>query len=492
MTASASMSETPDQKLRRALGLHQAGQLAPASALYREILALAPDHFDALYLLGAATTQSGDAATGLMYLDRALAIKADFASAHVQRGNALRRLGRNAEALLSFERALTIDAASIDARINRGIELKELGRCEEALADLDVAVAAAPDDAVAHYNRAAVLVRMGRDDTALAAFERAAALKPDFAEAHFGAAECRLARGEFAGGWAGFEWRWRTLVFSRSGREFTPSQWRGEGALAGKTILLHAEQGLGDTIQFCRYAPLLRERGARVVLEVQPKLKALIATLDPAVTVVARGEALPPFDLHCPLMSLPGAFKTELATIPARGPYLSADAARVTAWRERLPHDGVRIGLAWSGTASHGNDRNRSATLATLGVLAGPGRHLIGLQSDMTTADRAAAASLANFTSLGDQLTDFAEIAALVAALDVVVTVDTVFAHLAGALGKPVFVLLSKACDWRWLQGRADSPWYPSAKLFRQETLGDWSAPMRRLQSEVGRLFPGG
>ena len=266
--------------------------------------------------------------------------------------------------------------------------------------------------------------------------------------------------------------------------------WLGEEPIAGKTILLHAEQGFGDTIQFVRYAPLLAGRGARVVCEVQPELQPLLAQLQSAdITVTPKGTPLPAFDLHCPLLSLPLAFGTQPETIPAAIPYLAAPAARLAEWRDRLPPGGPRVGFVWSGQPSHKNDANRSIPLKRLaGLFKNAPLRCFSLQSQMRETDNEALQDLPNLVHVGDSFRDFADTAAVIALLDVVVSVDTAVAHLAGAMGKPVIVLLPYAADFRWLRDRDDTPWYPSAKLFRQPVFGDWDSVIDRLQDELRQL----
>jgi hypothetical protein len=268
--------------------------------------------------------------------------------------------------------------------------------------------------------------------------------------------------------------------------------WLGEEPIAGKTILLHAEQGFGDTIQFIRYAPLLAERGAKVIYEVQPELQPLLTQLK-GIIVIAAGEPRPVFDLHCPLLSLPLAFKTQAETIPAAIPYLTAPVERVTAWRDRLPPGRPRAGFVWSGQPSHKNDSNRSIALARLAALfENPPFDCYSLQSELRDADAEVLRGLPNLVHLGDGLRDFADTAAIISLLDVVISVDTAVAHLAGAMGKPVVILLPYAADFRWMRGREDTPWYPTAKLFRQPAFGDWDSVIVRLGAELQQLIGAG
>jgi hypothetical protein len=294
--------------------------------------------------------------------------------------------------------------------------------------------------------------------------------------------------GEFTAGWKQYEWRWKTGAFTRHRRQFEAPLWLGETAISGKTILLHAEQGFGDTIQFIRYAPLLAGRGAKVICEVQPELQPLLSQLE-GVTVMAAGEALPAFDLHCPLLSLPLAFGTRLETIPAAVPYLDAPQERIAYWRDRLPPGRLRAGFVWSGQPSHKNDANRSIALARLSAwFENPPVRCFGLQSDLRSADGEALRGLPNLVPLGDGFRDFADTAAVISLLDVVVSVDTAVAHLAGAMGKPVMILVPYAADFRWMRNRGDSPWYPTAELYRQPAFGDWDSVIVRVADRLRQL----
>ena len=333
-----------------------------------------------------------------------------------------------------------------------------------------------PDHAEAYYNRGIALQSMLRLPEALESYRRAVALRPDYALAHWNESLCRLLMGDFEGGWREYEWRREVREFAPQYHDFPRPLWLGEQEVAGRTILLHAEQGFGDTLQFCRYASLLAARGARVILEVQPPLKSLLTRLSGPAMVLAQGEPLPEFDLHCPLMSLPLACGTTLDTVPAAERYLTADPERVAACSARLGNTArPRVGLVWSGNPAHGNDYARSIALVDLlGSLDGAGVTFVSLQKDVRSHDRATLAARADILHCGEELRDFDDTAAWIEAMDLVISVDTSVAHLAGALGKPVWVLLPYAPDWRWLLEREDSPWYPTARLFRQPRSGDW------------------
>jgi Flp pilus assembly protein TadD len=422
--------------------------------------------------------------------DRGLALRPDSAEVLCNRGIVLRELKRFDEALASYDRALAIRPDYADALNSRGIVLRELGRLDEALANVDRALAIRPGFAEALTSRGTTLIELKRLDEALASFRRAQAVRPDYADAHWGESFCQLLAGDFGAGWEKYEWRWRTGQAAL--RQFLQPLWLGDQDVAGKTVLLHAEQGNGDTIQFCRYATVLAERGARVVLEVQPALKSLLSCLIGVQQVVATGEPLPEFDFHCPLLSLPLACGTTLQTIPARVPYLTPAPGLVQDWRTRLATDGPRIGLAWSGNKQHGNDRNRSIALRRLAPLLDCGATLVSLQKGPRDDDRAWLAEHPEVLRYSD-FPDFADTAALISLLDLVISVDTSVAHLAGAMGKPVWILLpAVGLDWRWLLERDDSPWYPTARLFRQRAIGDWDSVINRVADELRKRFGGG
>ena len=412
------------------------------------------------------------------------------------RGVALLELRRPAEARDDFERALAADPDCLDALGNLGNALLKLNRPEEALAAYDRAVTIVPNNAQLLTNRAVALRRLDRPQEALMSAARALAEKPDFAEARFVAGVTRLTLGDFAAGWRGYEARWGVGALALQRRNFAASLWRGTEPLAGKTILLHAEQGFGDAIQFMRYAPLVAARGANVVLEVRRELMRLAASLPGVATMVAYGDALPPFDCHCPLLSLPLAFATDAATIPADIPYLRPVGDEVAAWRARLPQRRPLIGLCWSGERAYDNDVNRSMPLAALAPLLDvPAVQFVSLQRDLREVDATLLSQRTGVVPIGQLFTDFADTAAAIAALDLVISVDTAVAHLAGALGKPLFLLLPFAADFRWLRERCDSPWYPTARLFRQSKFADWTdviEAVRRALTEVVSFSPAG
>ena len=440
------------------LALHGAGRFEEAVAYYRHALALAPRNPEILYNLG----------------------------------NAHLALDRIDDALASYDEALANNPAHVGARVNRGNTLLRFNRPADALDSYDQALAVMPGHPQILTNRGHALRRLDRPQEALADFEAALTKAPEFPEAHFEMAMAHLALGDFKAGWKAYEWRWKTGAFANKRRSFRQPLWLGDAPLSGRTILLHAEQGFGDTIQFIRYAPLLVSSGARVICEVQPELVSLLSQFD-GVQIIAKGEALPAFDLHCPLLSLPLAFGTEPATIPVGIPYLAAPAARVANWRDRLGQGSPRAGFVWSGSLSHKNDTNRSIPLARLApFFESLPFACFSLQREMRDADREVLQRLPNLAGLGPELSDFAETAAVISLLDVVVSVDTSVAHLAGAMGKPAVILLPHAADFRWLRDRQDTPWYPTAKLVRQPAFGDWDGVIAGLADQLREIAGAG
>lgn len=394
------------------------------------------------------------------------------------RGTAKATLGRHAEALADFDAALMVMPLHPNALYNRGNALLDLGRPAEAIVAFDQALARAPQHVKALNNRGRALQALNRHAEALAAFDKAIAIDKDYADAHVNRSHTLLTLGELRKGFAAYEWRWKRTGMAGAARKTGTPLWLGEYPIGGKTILLHAEQGLGDTIQFARYAPLLAKAGAKVVLEVQPELKALLSGLEGVQTCVARGEPLPAFDVHCPLLSLPLAMKTDSASVPAPIPYLHAADDRIERWKPRLEAlPGKRVAIAWAGHTRHVNDRNRSLALETLAPLLA--RHdisFVSIQRELRDGDREILTRYGNVTHVGDDLADMADTAAVAALTDLTLAVDTSVVHLAGALGRPVCIMLPFVPDWRWGLASETTPWYPQARLFRQPALGQWTA----------------
>ncbi len=479
--------------------LHKLKRLDEALASYDRALALQPHHAGTFSNRGNTLREFKRFDESLASYDRALALQPDHAEALYNRGIALHELQRFDEALASYDGALAVRPDHAEALNNRGNTLHELKRFDEALASYDGALAVRPDHAETLYNRGVALHELMRLDEALASYDRALMVRPDYTDAHFNKSVLQLLKGDFAAGWQEYEWRHRkeeNLTLLK--RDFTQPLWLGQTAIEGKTILLHAEQGFGDTIQFCRYAPLVAGRGARVLLEVPPPLKDLMASLAGVAEVISAPDKLPCFELHCPLLSLPLAFRTSLETIPAQTPYLFGVAAKTRAWRTRLgPRDKPRVGLVWAGDPrkqlpdAHRIDRMRSLEFEQLApILRVTGCEFYSLQKgEHALAQLRDSALRQRVVDCGDDLHDFSDTAALIDNLDLVITVDTAVAHLAGALGKPFWLLNRYSTCWRWLIDRDDSPWYPTARLFRQNAPGDWSGVISRAVVELEKLL---
>ena len=457
------------------------GQHAEALRDYDALL-VRGDHAPDLIGRGIALIGLGRCEEALVPLERAIALAPGDCMAHAQRGVTLQRLGRLAEALASFDIALAIEPALPEVLNNRGVALFDLDRPEEAVTSFERALALRGAPADTYTNMGMALRALGRYREALESFARTLARKPDDSKATFASAFVRLALGDFKQGWPLYEVRLRDPELGTAPRTFVAPRWERPEELAGKRLLVYADQGLGDVIQFCRYLPSLAERGARVIFEVMPSLKALLRSLD-GVQLMSRGEPVPPVDYYCPLLSLPLALDTDEGTIPHAVPYLAAEPARVAKWKARLAElPGLRVGMAWQGNPTVERlvlARGRSMPLEALAALAGvPGVSLVSLQKGPGADQLAGCAFGDRVIDLGpdfDRGPDaFLDTAAVMASLDLVISTDTAIAHLAGALARPTWVALSAVPEWRWLLAREDSPWYPTMRLFRQPARGDW------------------
>ena len=474
------------------------GQYAEALRDYDELIARhePPQAADQIGR-GAALVALGRHEEALAPLDAAIAALPNDAEPHIQRGVALLRLNRHAEALVSFDRALALRADLPEVLNNRGVALAALGRPKEALDSFVRSLVLNGAAAETYINMGVVQKMLGQYAEADGSFRRALDRRPDDPTATLELAFLHLTLGEFKRGWPPYEARLRMPALAGEPRALDAPRWDGTASLEGKVLLVHAEQGLGDTIQFCRYVPLLSARGATVVFEVMPTIEALLRSLPESIQLLARGEPLPAIDYHCPLLSLPLAFDTELSTIPCAVPYLAAEPERVKRWAEPLSAlAGLRIGIAWQGNPKVEQliwARGRSLSLAALEPLAHmPGVSLVSLQKGPGLEQLRACAFRDRIVDLGSEFDPgpaaFLDAAAVMAGLDLVISSDTAVAHLAGALGRPVWVALSATPDWRWMLGRNDSPWYPTMRLFRQPR--DSAADEKSPWSPTIRLIP--
>ena len=461
----------------------------PQDALvsYDQAVALKPDYAEAYYNRANLLRHMGRLSDAVQNYSRAIAINPNFAEAYSNRGNVLQELRRLEEALSDYDKALALTPESPMIFNNRGNVLQHLDRPSEALASYDKAIAIRSDSADAYSNRGSALVELRRFDEALQSYDKAIALKPDNAGAHNNRSQCLLEIGRLEEGWLEYEWR-KKLDEPVGARSFPQPLWLGDQDISGKTLFLHWEQGFGDTLQFCRYARLALRRAGRVIMSVQQPLHDLLSQFSPSIEVINENETPPEFDCHCPLMSLPLAFRTNLQTIPAAYQYIEPHAELTSYWEETLPRKKpLRIGLVWSGSSVH-KIYNRSMPLEALLKIVDPRADWICLQKELKGSDPTLLERDGRITFLGNQLEDFNDTASLVALMDLVITIDTSTAHLAGALGKPVWILLPYHANWRWLLDRSDSPWYPSARLFRQRRLGDWDGVLDEVRQALQSL----
>jgi tetratricopeptide (TPR) repeat protein len=478
----------PEFHFNLARALQATGELQEAATALREAAALAPSDADTHHHLGIVLLELEDFPAAADAFHRTLTLRPDFPEALSNLAVALQQQDDYANAGNLLRRAIALKPSLAEAHCNLGGNLWRLGDLAGAVDSCRRAVELNPTLRRAHSNLAHALSDQGDLDAAMESYRRAVALEPECSELHHYIAIAQLLRGEFSLGWQGYENRWQTKGLRKFRRDFSQPLWRGE-PLAGRRILLHAEQGLGDTLHFVRYVPLVAERGGDVLLEVPPELRRVLSGIAGAAEILTRGETLPDFEWHCPLLSLPLAFHTELGTIPANVPYLRTDPAAVHNWSQQLPRGGLRVGLVWAGSPKHTRDPQRSLHVAQFQPLTQiPGASFYSLQKGPSAAQLRQALPGIRLIDLAPQLHDFTDTAALLSTLDLLVTVDTAAAHLAGALGKPVWILLTHTPDWRWLLDREDSPWYPTARLFRQPAPGDWHSVIARVAAELEQL----
>jgi tetratricopeptide (TPR) repeat protein len=470
------------------------GRVAEAIVCYQRALELKPDYANGHNNLGSALHEQGRIDEAIACYQQALALQPDFAGAYYNLGNALKDRRRVAEAIPCYQRALALQPDLAEAHCNLGIAWKDQGNLDAAMASFQRALELKPDFVEAHCNVGLLKKNQGKLDEATAWYRRAIELKPDYADGHLNQSLLRLLRGDFAEGWREYEWRWQTRQ-SRP-RQFQQPRWDG-GSLAGKTILLHAEQGLGDTIHFIRYAPLVKQLGATVIVECQRALERLLAGCPGVDRFIAQGDELPAFDVHAPLLDLPKLFRTDLTNLPASIPYVRAAPELIDRWQRRLAQfDGFRVGIAWQGSPTYVDDRYRSIPLVQFAPLAAvPGVRLFSLQKGAGREQLAETGGRFSVVDLADELDEssgpFMDTAAVMANLDLVIASDSAVVHLAGALGVPIWVALPLVPDWRWLLDRSDSPWYPTMRLFRQRRIGDWQGVFEEIGTALReRLIP--
>ncbi|HME00946.1 MAG TPA: tetratricopeptide repeat protein [Terriglobia bacterium] len=514
---SATLADDATTLNNRARSYLAEGKVQPAIDCLCRVVELRPESAQAHQHLGEAQERLGDLQAAASSYQRAVALKPDSPELHCHLARVLYQGGALQAAAELYRRALVLDPKRYEIYNDLGLVLTNLGNFGEAVeafrrslrlnprsaktiaslgylfeckGDL-ISAADAYRDAIkldpklhaAYGDLGFVLYGLGELAEASDCFHRLRALRPDSAEATVNLGLIHLRQGDLLAGWAEYESRWKVGV--GDDRRLVQRRWQGE-PLGGERILLYAEQGFGDTLQFVRYVPLVAARGGQVVLEVQPQLRRLLSGTDGASHVMSRGETLPEFNWQCSLLSLPLAFGTELNSIPARVPYVYPDPAQVEAWRQRLQGNARRIGLAWGGNPTHHRDRLRSIPLEQLVPLLNvPGTVFYSLQLRPGSEQVEQIPPDGRLIDLAPELKDFADTAAIVANLDLVISVDSSVAHLAGAMGKPVWIMLNKGCDWRWFLEREDSPWYPTARLFRQTTPGRWQEVVNRIEIEL-------
>ena len=475
------------------LTLQEQGLWEQAVERFESAIAIKPDHFGAHYNLGFALNAMGQLDRAEGHYRRSIQLKPGFADAHNNLGAILKARGRNEEAIFHFRTALECSCDKAGIYNNLGNALEKSGRIDEALEMIQRALAEKPDFAEAYNNLGVALHAQGKYTAAMINYETAIALRPDFAEAHFNRATVDLLHGNFSRGWRGYEWRFKKMHW----QDIYPVRhnlpvWDGS-PFAGKCLFVYDEQGFGDTIQFVRYLPQVKALGGTVILGTRkPLLTCLqgIEGVDEVVDRSAPGDPTAGCDFVVPLLSLPGIMGTGQNNIPAKIPYVHADMAKASYWKRKVKGRGFKIGLVWAGNPGHERDHARSIVFDDLANLADiPGIQVFGLQKG-NAAGQAAGQSADNIlVNLGPELEDFSDTAAVMANMDLIISVDTAAAHLAGALGIPVWTLIYFSPDWRWMLDRDDSPWYPSMRLFRQPKCDDWQAVIRRVAHELKKTI---
>jgi Flp pilus assembly protein TadD len=472
------------ENFHQALKLQSQDCLDAAILCYQGAVEACPSYVEALYNLALLLQQLGRREEAIPRYRQVLDIAPGFAPAWNNLGAALRDAGHPSDAIECYRQSLRLKPDGADCLNNLGLALRAGLQLDEAIDCFQKSLRLSPANPCVWDNLGNAFRDAGRIHEAVGAFEKAITLKPGFAEAHYDLGFVLLLTGDFKRGWPEYEWRWRRADFPP--RSFACPLWQGSEDVAGKTLLVCTEQGFGDAIQFARLVPVLAARGARIVLECQPALESLFASLEGVSAVIPRGQPVPPADFHVPMLSLPHRLDLSLDRIPARMPYVRPVAGRERVLPPAARQEAFKVGLVWAGNPNHVNDRHRSIPWPLVkSLLDVPGIAFHSLQADATaTADASD-----RLVSLAPMMHDFADTAALIRQLHLVITVDTAVAHLAGALGTPVWTLLPCAPDWRWMLNRDDSPWYPSMRLIRQSRPGDWSSVIARVCDDLRRIL---
>jgi tetratricopeptide (TPR) repeat protein len=467
--------------------LYIKGRYAEAVAEYQRTIALKPEYFHGYNNLAISLQELGRLDEATAAIRRAIELNPNFPEAYFNLGRILMAQRKFDQSAQACEQALRLRPGYVEARNNLAICLEASGQVERAIGEYRTVLAAKPDYLDAKMNYGVALKNSRRIDEAIAVYREILQVAPGFEETRWNLGIALLLKGDFASGWREYESR-RKIRCVLGVRDFPQPCWTGE-ALAGRTILLHAEQGLGDAIQFIRYVPLVRQAGGKVIVLCYPPLRRLFANQLGIDQLFTDGQPLPQFDVHCPLLSLPGLMHTTLSTIPADIPYLKSDHILVEAWRARLTGEpfALKVGIVWAGNPTHARDYDRSLPLSAFAPLAETmGVRFFSLQKGIPAAQARMPPPAMELIDHTADLIDFADTAALISSLDLVIAADTAVAHLAGALGRPVWVLLPTNPDWRWMLDRPDSPWYPAMRLFRQIRRGDWSTPMNAIAQQLG------
>jgi len=514
--------------IREGLALQSAGELDNAAQIYQQVLALEAEHFDALQLMATVCAQRNQLPEAVEWLKRALRVNNRLVSLHLSLGEALIELKRFEEALACFQSVVEIDPADAESFFSAGVLAWKLGRLDkaleffyrttrlspefvqghlyqgnmlmmlnrsnEALDCYEKVLTIDPASVDAHINKGVALQESRQYEQALASFADAITLAPEHALAHWNRALLLLSIGDYSEGWQAYEWRFKKDDLRDQYYQVIQPLWRGDFDIREKRLLITAEQGYGDFIQFLRYVFLAHERGARIILEIPRALLSLVSAIRLPLEIVVKGELLPDFDAYCPIMNLPLAFKTTVDTVPVYVAYIQPANEKVNHWHKRLgTRTGPRVGIAWSGASSHINDARRSMTLETLSTLLRPPLSVPiewhSLQINYSEVDLPHLLTLTEIHQHQHELQDFADTAALMANLDLVISVDTAVAHLAGAMGIDVWILLPYFADFRWLIDRGDSVWYPSARLFRQDKSRTWNNVLKRTRLKLREKF---
>ena len=491
--ATTEMTEPAADLLAQAIDCHQQGQTALARQLLKLAVQQHPDTVEIRLWSGILAFETNDYLEAIDHFRQALDSEPRLAMAHYNLGLCLEALRDSEGAIEAYSRAIDSQPDHVHAYNNRGILHAANGHFELARQDYEEAIRLDPGYADGYFNRGVLNTEQDRLAEAEQDYQRAIALEPEHESAQFALAVCWLALGQWPQGWPQYEWRWRYAAVNRSRPPRIAPPWDGRSSLQGKRLLLDYEQGYGDCLQFCRFVPTLAALGADIQLRIQPALRPLLASLS-GVQRLISDEPPHPCDYQLNLMSLPALLATTPETIPASQGYLSAPAERIAHWQSRLnrlDRPRPRIGLVWAGNPHHSNDGQRSLPLAQLLAALPPGLSYLSLQRELRPGDVERLQAHPEILCLGDQLADFADSAALCRELDLVICVDTAVAHLCGALGVPVWIVLPFAADWRWLRQRDDSPWYDSARLFRQPHPGDWAGALASVAQQLTDAFLG-